>query len=209
MSKSPVLVALVFLVLTTTAYGQSPPAREGVAKSLVPEQGVAPEEGVPPEHGVLYATEWPSGALTARTRDVSVRLEPQGEDDEFEEYMLLVETTGGQSGRYPWPDGNPLRPDELYLFRSFACDQVLIDVVVRSAPPRYAEGAWFSYDRYLIDEETLELEALVPSDPSIRAALAVLPIQTVTAPGARWPVFSVECEGERVESVMVRDEYGL
>ena len=51
--------------------------------------------------------------------------------------------------------------------------------------------------------------ALVPHDPSVRAAWGVAPIQSVTAPDAPWPVFSVACDGRNTESVTARDEYGF
>ena len=184
------LGALAVLALSTSAVGQG-----------------LPEQGVPPEHGVLYATEALSGALLARTREVSVRVEAQQGSDGSERYVLSVETAR-QSARYLWPD-DPYQPDEVYLLDGYACDRRLIDVVVRSAPPEYADLPSFSYLRFLIDRETLALTALVPDDPSVKAALGVVPIQSVTAPDATWPVFSVACDGGDVESVTVRDGYGF
>ena len=181
--------ALVLLVLVTSATGQP-----------------LPDQGVPPAHGVLYAMEPLSGALVARTRDVSVRLVAEQGDDESAPYVLHVETREGQSARYPWPEGEPRQPDEIYLLYGYACDRRLIDIVVRSAPPKYADIPSFHYIRYLVDGETLELAALVPTDPSVRAALGVLPIQSVSV-GGRWPVFSVTCDGAGVEGVAVQDGY--
>ena len=189
-STGTALRALALLTLAATATAQP-----------------VPDQGVPPAHGVLYATEPLSGALLARTRDVSVRLEAeQSGNDEFAPYILRVETAGGQSARYPWPEGNPRQPDEVYLLGGYACDRRLIDLVVRTAPPKYADLPSFHYVRYLIDSETLELEALVPTDPSVRAASGVLPIQSVSA-GGRWPVFSVTCDGAGVEGVTVQSGY--
>ena len=215
MSKSTALRALVFLVLAASAAGLFTLATGAAGFSAlatsaagqpVPEEGVLSEQGVPPEHGVLYAREPFSGALTARTREVLVRVEAQqGGDDEFPRYVLHVETADGRSARHPWPD-DPFQPDELYLLDGYACDQDLIDVVVRNAPPKYGDVPFFSYIRFLIDEETLDLMALVPYDPSVEAASGVAPIQSVTAPGGIWPVFSVDCGEGGVESVSERDE---
>ena len=192
MSKIAALGALVFLALTTGATGQP-----------------LPEQGVPPEWGVLYAWEPLSGALIARTREVSVRLDAeQSGDDEFAPLVLTVENGGGRSARHPWPEGTPFRPDEIYLLDGYACDQKLIDVVVRSPPPKYADLPSFLYVRFLIDAETLDLKAVVAYDPSIGTMSGVVPIQSVTAPDAPWPVFSVACDGGEVESVTVRDGYG-
>ena len=191
MRKSTTLGTFVVLALATSVTGQP-----------------LPEFGVPPERGVLYTREVFTGVLIARTREVSVRVESQqAEGDGFGRYVLRVETDGGRSARYLWPD-DPYQPDEIYLLDGYACDQSLIDVVVRSAPPKYADLPSFSYVRFLIDRETLKLMALVPHDPSVRAAWGVVPIQSVTAPDAAWPVFSVACDGEDVESVTVRGGYG-
>ena len=226
MNMSTALRALVFLALAASACAQPPPepppSEHPIPEHSTPEQGAAPEEGVPPERGVLYTREPLGGVLIARTREVSVRVEHEGGDGEFERFVLHVETAEGQSARHLWPD-DPYQPDEIYLLDGYACGQDLIDVVVRSAPPKHSDIPSFSYVRFLIDEETLELMALVPSDPSVRAASGVAPIQSVMAPirtptspdgpwgtpGGIWPVFSVECDGERVESVTVRNEYRL
>ena len=192
-SQSPTLGALAVLVLAASAAGQP-----------------LPHQGVPPEIGVLYTREPLSDALIARTREVSVRVETQrGGSDEYPPYVLSVATREGQSARHLWPESSPLHPDEIYLLDGYACDQRLIDVVVRSAPPKYADLPSFSYARFLIDRETLELMSLVPYDPSVRAAWGVASIQSVTAPDAHWPVFSVACDGGDIESVTVRDGYGF
>lgn len=220
MSKSTALRALVFLALAASACRQPLPEQrvspeQGVADELgvAPEQLAPPgqplpEQGVPPEYGVLYAWLPLSSTLIARTREVSVRVEvEQSGNDEFPLYVLHVETDGGRSARHPWPEG-PFNADEIYLHDGSACDQDLIDVVVRNDPPKYADIPSFSYIRFLIDKETLDLMALVPYDPSIEAASGIVPIQSVTFPYGRWPVFSVECDGGDVESVTVRDGYG-
>lgn len=192
MSKINVLGAIIILALATSATGQP-----------------LPEQGVPPEHGVLYARELSTDALVARTREVSVRVETQqGGGDGFKRHVLRVETAGGQSAQYLWPD-DPYRPDEIYLLDGYACSQNLIDVVVRSAPPEYADIPSFSYVRFLVDRETLELMALIPHDPSVRAAQGIAPIQSVTAPDAPWPVFLVACDGDDIGGVTVREGFGL
>ena len=211
MSKSPALGALAFLALATTACGQPPPEPPSPEPSppeqgATPEGGVLPEYGVPPEYGVLYTSEPFNGVLIARTRDVSVRVEgPQRGDDESASYVVHVETPDGRSARHPFPEGNPLRQDEIYLLSGSACEQSLIDVVVRSAPPDHSDIPSYMYDRFLIDEETLELVALISLDPSVRVASGVTSVSSLT--GGYWAVFSVTCDGGRIESLTVRDEY--
>lgn len=191
MTKSLALAALALSALTTGAAGQT-----------------LPDQGVPPEHGVLYAREPSTGALVARTREVAVRVEARQEGGGApERYVLRVEAPGGRSAHHLWPD-SPHRPDEIYLLDGYACGQRLIDVVVRSAPPRYADLPSFTYVRFLLDSETLRLVTLVPYDPSVRVALGVVPIQSLTAPDGPWPIFSVACDGGDVESVTVRGGFG-
>ena len=193
MRKSTALGVLAILAAATSATGQP-----------------LPEQGVPPAIGVLYAWAPSSDVPVARTREVSVSVgAEQGGGEEFPLPVLRIETEDGRSARYPWPEGDPTRPDEIYLLDGYACGQRLIDVVVRSAPPKYADLPSFSYVRFLVDRETLDLVALVPRDPSVRATLGVVPIQSVTAPDATWPVFTVACDGGSVESVTVREEFGL
>ena len=206
------VVAFVLTVLSATACGQTVPTPSPEQDPRpTPEARIgleaSPERGVPPEFGVLYARVPSADILTAQTREVSVRLEPQREDN-GPLYVLHIEVGGGRSARHPWPEGGPFSPDEIYLLDGYACERDLIDIVVRSAPPEYSDGpGWFTYVRFLIDKETLDLAALVPADPSVEVAFGVAAVQSLTSPDGRWPVFAVECGEGGVESITVREDY--
>ena len=209
MRKNAALGILVVWILTEAACAQPPSEQRAPGSQSPHQQREVTEQEALPETGVLYTWAPFSDVPMARTGGLSVSVvAEQSGDDEFPPYTLRVDTDEGRSARYPWPEGNPLQPDQLYLLDGYACSRRLIDVVVRSAAPEYADLPVFSYVRFLVDRETLELAASIPYDPSIEAALGIVPIQSVTAPDAPWPVFSVTCEGEKVESVTVRQGYG-
>lgn len=144
-----------------------------------------------PQGAELFTPPGLDGILSVETAEYRFGLSPVGDGGG---YVLDGEGPSGAAISQPLGDDSPMQPDRLFLIDSNGCGGASIDLVIRLAPPETGDLRQYNYYRVVMQPD---LGAIIAEfyDPSIAAANAVLPLQTVEDMRDPSTGQAITCEG--------------
>lgn len=109
---------------------------------------------------------------------------------------LLAKSPSGSTKEVKLPNAGFSKPERLFYVRSYGCEAESIDVIIQLAPESNDDIKYRNYYRIIFSKDITSVISQF-FDPSVSAANAVLPIQSVKNLESTYTKEKIICSGSK------------